>query len=167
MWVWLATDIPIFENKSAGILKYVKNMDSMFYSYFVWFPSIVSLSSLHYVSYDFIKVITWRQWLRRKTFPGVQGRGSGLVGGPGAEPPGPPTRPEPDARTPDPEPPGRRNIFENLQKIPEENSKNCCIFPYFAKKLQKHALNFRAFRVNTQLVGEILRKFWKFLMKIQ
>ena len=35
--------------------------------------------------------------------------------------------------------------FENLQKIPEENCKNCCIFAYFAKKFQKHAFNFRAF----------------------
>ena len=35
-----------------------------------------------------------------KNFEGVQGRGSGLVGGPGAEPP------------------GRQRIFENLQKIP-------------------------------------------------
>ena len=26
------------------------------------------------------------------------------------------------------EPAGRRKIFENFQKIPEENCKNCCIF---------------------------------------
>ena len=49
---------------------------------------------------------------------GVQGRGSGLVGGPGAEPP------------------GRRRIFENLQKIHEENGKKCCIFDYFAKNFK-------------------------------
>ena len=50
-------------------------------------------------------------------------------------------------------------IFENFQKIPEENCKNGCIFAYFAKKLQNHALNFRAFGRKTQFVGEILRKF--------
>ena len=49
-------------------------------------------------------------------------------------------------------------IFENLQKIPEENCKNG-IFAYFAKKLQNRAFNFRAFGRKTQLVGEILRKF--------
>ena len=52
-----------------------------------------------------------------------------------------------------------RKIFENLQKIPEENCNNCCIFAYFAKKLQNQALNFRAFGRKTQLVGEILRIF--------
>ena len=58
-------------------------------------------------------------------------------------------------------------FFENLQNIPEEKCKNCCIFAYFAKKLQNHALNFRAFGRKTPFVGEILRKFWNFLMKIQ
>ena len=68
-------------------------------------------------------------------------RGGVKVGGPGAESP------------------GRRRIFENLQKIPEENCKKCCIFAYFAKKFQNHALNFRAFGRKTQLFEEILRKF--------
>ena len=62
-----------------------------------------------------------------KNFGGIQGRGSDLLGGPGAEPP------------------GRRRIFEILQKIPEENCKKCCIFAYFAKKVKNYALNFRAF----------------------
>ena len=53
-------------------------------------------------------------------------------------------------------------LFDNFQKIPEENCKNCWIYAYFAKKLQNHALNFRSFGRKTQLVGEILRKFWKF-----
>ena len=56
--------------------------------------------------------------------------GSGLVGGP-----------------------GRRRIFENLQKIPEENCNKCCILAYFAKKFQKHALNFRAFGRKTIVWG--------------
>ena len=46
-------------------------------------------------------------------------------------------------------------FFENLQNIPEEKCKNCCIFAYFPKKLQNRALNFRAFGRKTQLVGEI------------
>ena len=55
--------------------------------------------------------------------------------------------------------PRTRENFRKLAKIPEENCKNCCIVGYFAKKLQNHALNFRAFGRKTQLVGEILRKF--------
>ena len=47
-----------------------------------------------------------------KNFGGVQGRGSGLVGGPGGG-----------------APPGRRRIFENLQKIPEENGNNAVFSP--------------------------------------
>ena len=50
-------------------------------------------------------------------------------------------------------------FFEKLQNIPKVKCKNCCIFAYFAKKLQNHALNFRAFRRKTQFVEEILRKF--------
>ena len=64
------------------------------------------------------------------------------------------------------EPPGRRRIFENLQKIPEENCKNWCIFAYFAKIFQNHAVNFRAFGRKTQLFGKFWENFesfwWKF-----
>ena len=79
------------------------------------------------------------QWRTQEKISGggVQGRGSGLVGGPGAA-----------------KPPGRRRIFENLQKIPEENGKKCCIFAYFAKKFQNHAVNFCAFGRKTQLFGK-------------
>ena len=46
----------------------------------------------------------------RKKISGVQGKGSGLVGGTGGGAP------------------GRRRIFEIFQKITEENCKKCCIF---------------------------------------
>ena len=52
--------------------------------------------------------------------------------------------------------------FRKFAKISRRKMQNCCIFAYFAKKLQNHALNFRAFGRKTQFVGEILRKFWKF-----
>ena len=142
------------------------------------------------------------QWrTQEKISGGVQGRGSGLVGGPGG---GAPRTPEnfrkfakkfrrklqkllyfrlfckeitnPSVkflRVWTKNTIGWENfekilkIFENLQKIPEENCKNRCIFAYFAKKLQNHALNFRAFGRKTQFGGEIWRKFWKFLVKIQ
>ena len=98
---------------------------------------------------------------------GVQGRGSGLVWGRGAEPP------------------GRRRIFENLQKIPEENWKKCCIFAYFATKISKPFAKFsRVWTKNTIVWGnfekilEIFDKnsmencifiyFWEnFLLKIE
>ena len=54
---------------------------------------------------------------------------------------------------------GHFENFENFQKIPDEKCKNCCIFAYFAKILQNHALYFGACVGKTQLVGEILRKF--------
>ena len=82
------------------------------------------------------------QWRTQEKISGrVQGRGSGLVGGRGAEPP------------------GRRRIFENLQKIPEENCKKYCIFAYFAKKFQNNELNFGVFGRKKKLFGKILRKF--------
>ena len=69
------------------------------------------------------------------------------------------------------EPPGRRRIFENLQKIPEENGKKCCIFAYFAKKFKNHAVNFCAFGRKTQLFGKFWEIFeifwWKFNGKIE
>ena len=58
-------------------------------------------------------------------------------------------------------------ILKNFHKIPEENCKNGWILDNFAMKLQNHGLNFRAFGRKTQLVWEILRNFWKSLMKIQ
>ena len=61
------------------------------------------------------------QWRTQEKISGVRGNGSGLVGGPGAEPP------------------GRRRILENLQKIPEENCKNAV----FSRILQK---NFKTMR---------------------
>ena len=101
-------------------------------AYFVKFFSLRDLILLHLLAVAYAGKIS-----------GGQGRGSVLVGGPGgAEPP-----------------PGRRKIFESLQKIPEANCKNCCIFAYFAKKLQIHALNICTFGRKTQLVGKILRKF--------
>ena len=79
--------------------------------------------------------------VRRKKFRGGGFKVmAGLVGGLGAEPP------------------GRRRIFENLQRNSRRKLQKCCIFAYFAKKFQNHALNFRAFGRKTQLFGEIFDK---------
>ena len=51
--------------------------------------------------------------MQEKITGGVQGRGSGLVGGPGAEPH------------------GHRKIFENLQKIPKKIAKIAVFSPIF------------------------------------
>ena len=40
------------------------------------------------------------------------------------------------------------------KKIPEENGKKCCIFAYFAKEFQNHAVNFCRFGRKTQLFGK-------------
>ena len=57
------------------------------------------------------------------------------------------------------DPPDAGEFSKICKKIPEENCKKCCIFAYFAKKFQNHALNFRAFGRKTQLFGEILKIF--------
>ena len=103
------------------------------------FHDIQSLASFYSFWYE-----DSMQWRTQEKILGGQGRGSGFVGRPGAEPP--------DAG----------KFSKICKKIAEENSKNCCIFAYFAKKLPNHAVNFRAFGRKTQLLGEILRKFWKF-----
>ena len=91
--------------------------------------------------FDRIKLDTlaiWVQWRTQEKISGggVQGRGSGLVGGPGGGAP----------RTPE--------NFRKFAKNPEENCKKCCIFAYFTNKFQNHAVNFRAFGRKTQLFGK-------------
>ena len=63
-----------------------------------------------------------------------------------------------------------RTPYENFRKFAKNSLRKlqkCRILAYFAKKFQNPALNFRWFRRKTQLVEEILRKFWNFLTKIQ
>ena len=67
---------------------------------------------------------------------GVQGRGSGLVGGPGAEIP------------------GSRRIFENLKKFLKKIAQNAVFSPILQRKFQNHAVNFCAFGRKTQLFGK-------------
>ena len=71
--------------------------------------------------------------VRRKKFRGVQGRGSGIVGG----------------RSP----PNAGEFSKICKKIHEENCQKCCIFAYFVKKFQKHAVNFRAFERKNNYFG--------------
>ena len=49
--------------------------------------------------------------------------------------------------------PGRQRIVENLEKNSGRKLQKCCIFAYFAKKFQNHALNFRAFGRKTIVLG--------------
>ena len=83
-------------------------------------PSLSKVSTIELViiyskfsqdTYLFLNAVTYAG----KNFGGFKVT-AGLVGGPGAEPP------------------GRRRIFENLQKIPYENCKNAVFSPI----LQKH-----------------------------
>ena len=53
----------------------------------------------------------------------------------------------------------RKNFLIKLQEMH--------YFSLFFKKLQNYVLSFCAFGPRTQMVAEFLRKFWKFLMKIQ
>ena len=71
---------------------------------------------------------------------GVQGRGSGLV--------------------------GAGEFSKICKKIPGENCKKCCIFAYFAKKFQNHAVNFSAFGRKTQFFGKFFMEKWKKLEKL-
>ena len=93
-----------------------------------------------------MKTIEVSQWRTQEKFRGgVQGRGSGLVGGPGAEPH------------------GRGRIFENLQKIPEENGNNAVFSPI----LQKNFKTMRSIFARLDEKHDCLGNFEKFLMKIQ
>ena len=63
-------------------------------------------------------------------------------------------------------PPDAGEFSKIFKKIPEENCKKCSIFAYFAKKVQNHAVNFRALDEKHNCLG-IFKNFLKILMKIQ
>ena len=89
--------------------------------------------------------------VRRKKFRGVQGRGSGLVEGRGRRG----------------SPPDAGEFSKFCKKIPEENCKKMLYFRLFCKKNSKPCVKFSRVWTKKQLFGEILRKSWKFWMKIQ
>ena len=77
------------------------------------------------------------QWRTQEKIWGVHGKGSGLVGGPWSEPP----------------PHEQQRIFENLQKIPEENCK-MLYCRLFCKKISKPRVKFsRVWTKNTIVWG--------------
>ena len=96
---------------------------------------------LYYYTYVIISGV------RKEKFRGFKVM-AGLVGGPGAKPP------------------GRQRIFENLQKCLSRKLQKCIILAYFSKTSTNLALIFRAFGRQPHF-WEILRIFWKYLMKIQ
>ena len=63
---------------------------------------------------------------------------------------------------------GAHRTPENFRKFVKDSLiklQKCSIFAYFAKKVQNPAFNFRPFGRKTQLVEEILSKFWYFWWK--
>ena len=83
------------------------------------------------VRVDFMKY----SGVRRKKFRGVQGYGRPCMGSGGGAPP------------------GRRRIFENLQKYFLRKLQKCIILAYLSKKFNKPCVNFFAFGRKTQIVG--------------
>ena len=83
-----------------------------------------------------------------KSFEGFKVGGSGLLGGPGGD----------ASRTP-----------ENIRKFAKDSRRKfqkCCIFAYF-EKISKPSVKFSHVWTKNTIDGEILGKFWKFLMKNQ
>ena len=60
-------------------------------------------------------------------------------------------------------PPADARKFSKIyKKFPKKIAKTAVFSPILQRIYKNHAFNFRAFGRQTQLVGEILRKFWNF-----
>ena len=94
-----------------------------------------------------------RSGVYRKNLRGVQGRRSGLVRGPGAEPP------------------RLRRIFENLQKNSRRKLQKRLYFRLFCKNISKPCVEFSRVWTKNNCLGEFWENFenfwWKFNGKIE